>query len=138
VAFFGEANAGKSSLINAMLAQERLIVTDTPGTTRDYVEVAFNLENGRIYLIDTAGLGSSADPLKQNAARKTRELLEEVDYKILVIDGTKKETRLKENISWDMRINTKSDAKGDPGSARSFKQRTVFKSARFIGSCFSY
>jgi tRNA U34 5-carboxymethylaminomethyl modifying GTPase MnmE/TrmE len=91
VALFGLPNAGKSSLINAMLRQERLMVNELPGTTRDYVEVPVNLESGRVLVIDTAGLGPSGDPLRDQAERQAREIIGEADYRVLVVDGRQPE-----------------------------------------------
>jgi len=86
-AFFGAPNAGKSSLINALVREDRLLVSEIPGTTRDFVEVPLHLPSGDILLIDTAGLaGEVQSEIDSQAMQKTREILEKANLKILVID----------------------------------------------------
>lgn len=84
----GAPNAGKSSLVNALLREERVLVSDRPGTTRDFVEVALRLPGGLVHLIDTAGLGEAVDSLDARAQVKTREQLERADVVLAVEDGT--------------------------------------------------
>ena len=86
-AFFGAPNAGKSTLINALVREDRLLVSEIPGTTRDFVEVPLHLPDGDILLIDTAGLAEEVQSeIDNRAMQKTREILEKVNLKILVID----------------------------------------------------
>lgn len=86
---YGAPNAGKSSLVNALLGEDRVLVSNVPGTTRDFVEVRLFLEGGEIRLIDTAGIAEHAtDELDALSMKKSREILEEADLKILVLDGT--------------------------------------------------
>jgi len=86
---FGAPNAGKSSLINALVKQNRLLVSETPGTTRDYVEVPLHLPSGDILLIDTAGVASKAqNEIDAMAMQKSQEILEKSNLKILVIDAS--------------------------------------------------
>ncbi len=85
---FGAPNAGKSSLINALIAQDRLLVSEKAGTTRDFVEVPLRLESGFVHLIDTAGLGDPVDTLNAQAMEKTRTQLAGADVRIFVADGT--------------------------------------------------
>ncbi|MDR2593812.1 MAG: tRNA uridine-5-carboxymethylaminomethyl(34) synthesis GTPase MnmE [Fibromonadaceae bacterium] len=86
-AFFGAPNAGKSSLINALVKEDRLLVSETPGTTRDFVEVTLHLPDGDILLIDTAGLAEEVQSeIDNRAMQKTKEILEKANLKILVID----------------------------------------------------
>jgi tRNA modification GTPase len=89
VALFGKPNAGKSSLINRILESDRLIVSEQAGTTRDYVEIPVQLKKGEIVFVDTAGLGEAIDALDARAMEKTRSLLGEVDYRVLLVDGSK-------------------------------------------------
>jgi len=84
---FGAPNAGKSSLINALVKQDRLLVSETPGTTRDFVEVPLHLPSGDILLIDTAGLASEIQSeIDKQAMQKTCEILKKANLKILVAD----------------------------------------------------
>ncbi|MCL2261060.1 MAG: tRNA modification GTPase [Fibromonadales bacterium] len=86
---FGAPNAGKSSLINALVKEERLLVSETPGTTRDFVEVPLHLPGGDILLIDTAGLASEAQSeIDERAMQKTNDVLNKANLKILVVDGS--------------------------------------------------
>ena len=86
---YGAPNAGKSSLVNALLGEDRVLVSNVPGTTRDFVEVRLFLEGGEIRLVDTAGIAERAtDELDALSMKKSREILEEADLKILVLDGS--------------------------------------------------
>ncbi len=120
VALFGAPNAGKSSLINALLGLERLLVSPRAGTTRDYVEVPFRLPGGLIHLVDTAGLGQAIDDLDEAAMGRTLQVLERSDFKIGVLDGTDAEMDTgvgKERF--DLQVRTKADLPGfvsDSGS----------------------
>ena len=85
---YGAPNAGKSSLVNALLGEDRVLVSNVPGTTRDFVEVRLFLPGGEIRLVDTAGIADKAtDALDALSMKKSREILEEADLKILVVDG---------------------------------------------------
>lgn len=85
---YGAPNAGKSSLVNALLGEDRILVSDIPGTTRDFVEVRLFLDGGEIRLVDTAGIADkAADALDALSMEKSREILAEADMKILVVDG---------------------------------------------------
>jgi len=84
---FGAPNAGKSSLINALVKEDRLLVNEAPGTTRDFVEVPLHLPSGDILLIDTAGLADTAqNEIDEQAMQKSREVLKKANLKILVAD----------------------------------------------------
>ena len=84
---YGAPNAGKSSLVNALLGEDRVLVSNVPGTTRDFVEVRLFLDGGEIRLVDTAGIAERAtDELDALSMKKSREILEEADLKILVVD----------------------------------------------------
>ncbi|GHV12529.1 tRNA modification GTPase MnmE [Fibrobacterales bacterium] len=87
VALFGAPNAGKSSLINALIVQDRLLVSELAGTTRDFVEVPLHLPSGDILLIDTAGLSvKSQNSIDELAMKKSRQALDSANLKILVLD----------------------------------------------------
>jgi tRNA modification GTPase len=89
VVLYGAPNAGKSSLVNALLAEDRVLVSAVPGTTRDYVEVRLLLPGGEVHLVDTAGLAEQAqDELDERSMRKSRAVLENADWAVLVLDAS--------------------------------------------------
>ncbi|MDR1654579.1 MAG: tRNA uridine-5-carboxymethylaminomethyl(34) synthesis GTPase MnmE [Treponema sp.] len=89
VVIAGLPNAGKSSIFNLLLREERSIVTEIPGTTRDWIEAWLSIEGIPVRLIDTAGLRDSGDPVESLGVERSRELLESADLRIYVIDGEK-------------------------------------------------
>jgi tRNA modification GTPase len=88
----GRPNAGKSSLFNRLLREDRSIVTDIPGTTRDWIEAWVSLEGIPLRLADTAGLrapeSSGGDPVEKMGMARSRELLQSADLVLYLIDGT--------------------------------------------------
>jgi tRNA modification GTPase len=89
VAIAGATNSGKSSLFNAMLRQERAIVSDVHGTTRDWLEGLVSLEGIPVRLFDTAGLRDTADPLEVEGIRRTEQVLSGADVVIYLVDSTR-------------------------------------------------
>jgi tRNA modification GTPase len=89
VAIAGATNSGKSSLFNAMLRQERAIVSEMHGTTRDWLEGAVSLEGVPVRLIDTAGLRDTSDPLEAEGMRRTEQVLSGADIVIYLVDSTR-------------------------------------------------
>lgn len=85
----GKPNAGKSSLLNLMLGEERAIVTDIEGTTRDTLEENINLGGISLKIIDTAGIRSTEDKVEQIGVNKAKEMAEEADLIIFVADGSR-------------------------------------------------
>ena len=85
----GKPNAGKSSLMNALLGEGRVIVTDVPGTTRDTVEETASLGGIPIVLVDTAGLHETDDKVEKIGIERTTQAIASADIVILVIDGSK-------------------------------------------------
>jgi tRNA modification GTPase len=83
----GRPNAGKSSLFNLLLKEERSIVTAVPGTTRDWIEAWISLNGIPIRLIDTAGLRESDNPVEKIGVERSHALLDEADLVLYVIDG---------------------------------------------------
>lgn len=88
-AIIGKPNVGKSSLLNALLEEEKAIVTDIEGTTRDIVEGSIHLQGITLHLIDTAGLRESDDKIEQIGIAKTRRLIEEAQLILLVLDANR-------------------------------------------------
>jgi tRNA modification GTPase len=84
----GRPNAGKSSLFNLLLQEDRSIVTDIPGTTRDWIEAWVSIEGIPVRLTDTAGLHPSEDPVEKLGMERSRELLQAADIILYVIDGS--------------------------------------------------
>jgi len=83
----GPPNAGKSSLFNILLKEERSIVTEIPGTTRDWIEAWISIEGIPVRLADTAGLRESSDPVEALGVERSRELLDSADLILYLIDG---------------------------------------------------
>ena len=109
---YGAPNAGKSSLVNALLGEDRILVSNIPGTTRDFVEVRLFLDGGEIRLVDTAGIADKAtDALDALSMEKSKEILAEADMKILVVDGSDERgaSCYSENIKPDFVVISKSD-----------------------------
>ncbi|MBO7703036.1 MAG: tRNA uridine-5-carboxymethylaminomethyl(34) synthesis GTPase MnmE [Solobacterium sp.] len=84
----GRPNVGKSSLLNALLEEDKAIVTDIAGTTRDLVEGTVRIDDLTLNLIDTAGIHETGDTIEQIGIEKSRKALEQADLAIVVIDGT--------------------------------------------------
>ena len=84
----GKPNAGKSSLFNVLLGEERTIVTPIPGTTRDFIEEVITVNNIPLRIMDTAGLRDPEDAIEEEGVRKTRDKLDQTDLILLVIDGS--------------------------------------------------
>lgn len=88
LAIIGPPNAGKSTLANALCGTERVLVSDLPGTTRDYVTQTASIDGVPVTLIDTAGLRSVDDPLESEAIARAREQAARADLRLLVVDGS--------------------------------------------------
>lgn len=84
----GRPNAGKSSLMNALLRENRAIVTDIPGTTRDSIEEFMNIEGISLRLVDTAGIRETEDTVEALGVEKARQYLDKADIVLCVIDGS--------------------------------------------------
>lgn len=87
VAIVGKPNVGKSSLLNALMGEEKAIVTDIAGTTRDIVEGDINLNGIVLHLLDTAGIRESNDVVENIGVNKAKETLEKADLVLVVLDG---------------------------------------------------
>ena len=88
-AIVGRPNAGKSSLLNAMVGWDRAIVTEIPGTTRDTVEERCELGGVPLRLIDTAGLRDTADPVEKLGVERSRRAMEEAGLILVLIDASR-------------------------------------------------
>lgn len=85
-AIIGRPNVGKSSLLNALVQEDKAIVTDIAGTTRDTVEEYISLRGVPLRLIDTAGIRETDDQVEKIGVEKSREMLKEADLVLLVLD----------------------------------------------------
>lgn len=88
VVLCGRPNAGKSSLLNALLGGERAIVTDIPGTTRDTLTESVQIEGLKVCLTDTAGLRETGDAVERIGVARAKKALDEADVRVLVLDGS--------------------------------------------------
>ncbi len=86
VALIGVPNAGKSSLLNAIVEDDRAIVTEHPGTTRDVIQVETRLDGTPVTWIDTAGIRTSEDEVERLGVERSLKAREEADFVVVVID----------------------------------------------------
>ena len=89
VAIVGKPNVGKSSLLNAFLGEDRAIVTEIAGTTRDVVEGQANIDGVVLHLFDTAGIRESNDRIESIGIEKSKKTIREADIVIVVLDSTR-------------------------------------------------
>ncbi len=98
----GSPNVGKSSLLNALLKEERAIVTPIPGTTRDTIEEALNIKGIPVNIIDTAGIAKPKDYIESCGVERSQKAIIEADLVLFVIDGSreliKEDLKIIENI----------------------------------------
>ena len=92
VVLAGRPNAGKSTLLNALIGGERAIVTDVPGTTRDTLTESIVIDGLRIVLTDTAGLRETVDPVERIGVARARQAIDQADVRALVLDASERIT----------------------------------------------
>ena len=88
IALAGRTNAGKSKLFNLFLKEDRSIVSDIRGTTRDYIESSVSIKGIPAVLIDTAGLRTSNDPVEAEGIRRSNLVIENADIILYLVDGS--------------------------------------------------
>lgn len=88
IALCGKTNSGKSSLFNLFLKEDRSIVSDLHGTTRDYLEAYIAIKDRSVLLYDTAGLRETADPIEKEGIRRTKEVIDGADLVLYLVDST--------------------------------------------------
>ena len=101
IAMIGKPNVGKSSLINKLLGEERVIVSNVPGTTRDSIDSYLETEDGKFILVDTAGLRRKSkvkEEIERYSVIRTYAAIEKADVAILVIDAEQGITEQDEKI----------------------------------------
>ena len=113
-AIIGPPNAGKSTLVNSLAAREVAIVSETPGTTRDVLEVRLDLGGVPVTLLDTAGLREARDPIEAEGIRRARARMAEADLVVLVADDGYFEPI---DMAEIIRVRTKADLGGGEGLA---------------------
>ena len=101
VVIAGEPNAGKSSLLNALLGSESAIVTSIAGTTRDLLSESLQIEGMPVHITDTAGLRLSEDVVEQEGIRRAGEAVRQSDKILLVIDNTAVKTNIQQPVEID-------------------------------------
>ena len=94
IAIVGKPNVGKSSLLNALIKEDKAIVTSIAGTTRDVVEGDFNLAGVPVHLYDTAGIRDSEDVIEQIGIEKAKKAVQNADLILFVLDETGKDEEL--------------------------------------------
>ena len=99
VVIAGRPNAGKSSLLNALLGEDRSIVAAEPGTTRDWVEAALVWDGEPLRLVDTAGLRDGADRVEAVAVRRSGQQAADADVVVVVVDGSEDRTIQEDEIA---------------------------------------
>ena len=98
IALIGRPNVGKSSILNHLIEENKAIVTDISGTTRDIVEGSFLLNGITINLIDTAGIRNSNNVVEKIGIKKSKELINTVDLIILILNNSEKLTKEDEEL----------------------------------------
>jgi tRNA modification GTPase len=110
VVLAGLPNAGKSSLLNALAQTDRAIVSDTPGTTRDTIEVEIQIDGMPVTVVDTAGLRVAGDGVESEGVRRTHAALKVADHALYVVDDSLPPTEngkisLDKEISYSYAVN---------------------------------
>ena len=98
VALVGPVNAGKSTLLNSLLGEERAIVSDIAGTTRDTIEEVLNIDGILFRFIDTAGLRETQEAVEKIGIKRTYQKISEAEIVILVLDGASSESDILDNL----------------------------------------
>ena len=88
VALVGRPNVGKSSIFNALLGQDRAIVTEIPGTTRDQIHESFTIRDIPVSLIDTAGMRETIDTVESMGVERAKRAMADADVVVVVLDGS--------------------------------------------------
>lgn len=89
LAIVGKPNVGKSSLLNALLKEDRAIVSPLPGTTRDTIEEWLNIDGIPLQIVDTAGMGGSSNMIEKEGERRAEERIGQADLILFLVDGSR-------------------------------------------------
>jgi len=98
IAIVGKPNTGKSSLMNYLLKEDRAIVSEVAGTTRDYIESSFVLNGVPVSLVDTAGMRFTDDAIEKAGIEKTLALINDADLVVVLLDSSKELNHEDENV----------------------------------------
>lgn len=143
VAIIGRPNVGKSMLVNAILGQERVIVSDVAGTTRDAIDTEIDTPEGSFVLIDTAGVrrpGKLGTGVERHSVLRTTRAVERCDVAVLVVDGTEGVTAQDTHIAGIAVENAKGlviavnkiDLWDDPAERKAWAERQMRSRIRFV------
>lgn len=126
IALMGAPNAGKSTLLNVLARRDAAIVTATPGTTRDIIEVPMELGGYKVILADTAGLRETADEIEAEGVRRAQAWADAADLRVWLADGMDPDASFAGARRGDIRLITKrdlgegvADLSGEPFTAKS-------------------
>lgn len=134
IALVGAPNAGKSTLLNGLVERDAAIVTDTPGTTRDVIEVPLVLGGYKVLVADTAGIRETVDAVEAEGVRRARAWAEEADLRLWVVDGfhVKHTVKLEEAIRpGDWLVLNKADI-ADPDALGEAERRWAGEGLRVV------
>lgn len=110
IALVGAPNAGKSSLLNALLGYDRAIVTPVPGTTRDYLEAPLEIAGVPIVAVDTAGVRQTEDLVERSGVERALQIAQEADLVLYLADSSQPQTELPDlPLERTVRVATKAD-----------------------------
>lgn len=136
VVLCGRPNAGKSSLLNALIGGERAIVTDIPGTTRDTLTESMQVGGLKILLTDTAGLRETGDMVERIGVARAHKALDEADVRVLVLDSscavTQEDTESLCNLAPQIVVLSKGDLKA---MVNAEQVQSEFPTAKIIAVC---
>ena len=130
VALCGKPNAGKSSILNTLIGQERAIVSEIPGTTRDIIRESVLMNGIRFNITDTAGLRDTDNPVEKIGVERAKQAIDTADLRILLVDSSEMPdqtvSEMLQEIRPDLVLISKKDIQDEDGS------REII---RMIGDC---
>lgn len=133
VALVGAPNVGKSSLLNALVNENRVIVSHLPGTTRDSVEIILEIAGHKVVVVDTAGLRLSHDDIEIQGMQRTHEEISQADLVLFIYDGTDLNTKNVYELLNKKNLENKKiffvANKADSFTERSFSETDIYVSA---------
>lgn len=138
VAVVGLPNVGKSSLLNAMLGEERAITSPHPGTTRDTIEATLNAFGAPVHLVDTAGLRDTGDEIEELGVARARRAADAADLVLFVLDGSREMTceeaaeagKLAQERKPHLLVSNKADLRAVNTFPAAFESQPLFVSAK--------